>query len=504
MKVIIKSPIKAYVSAEDSDMDKLRRLLNYTNTSVQFLYKKHMKNQWWRNSNPDTWKERADELKAEMNATLLFHDADGYFVRPGSIPYIKESFEKVEIESRVTYPKPKLAPWSKKIPFELYPYQKESVEKLIEAGHGNVQLCTGAGKSAIILTICRNLGLRTVIAVPSASIFSEMLDKFTKHLGKAQVGGVGDGKRQFGKKFTVAISKSLTNLKPGTKEYNDIASADVLLVDESHLWGAGSLDEICHGIFEKVPYRFFFSGTQTRGDGSEKLLQSIIGPTVKELSTKEAIEGGFICDHEFRIVPIPSSSPGYAVDDPLKMKRKHLLHNENVAKFIAKLANSVYQAKGEQTLVLVDEIDQIYKLIPHLTIPFACATGESKKDLGESTDPQESVEKFNRGEAKILIGTSCISTGTNIFPVHHLVNWQGGSSEIKTKQGAVGRSVRKLEGSGYEQFHVPKKKAIVWDIDIIGVDVMRRHLQERIAYYRDSGTDIKVVGNERTEQKRDI
>ena len=46
-------------------------------------------------------------------------------------------------------------------------------------------------------------------------------------------------------------------------------------------------------------------------DGTEKLLQSIIGKTVNKLSTKEAIDGGFICPHDYKIVSIESSNPNY-------------------------------------------------------------------------------------------------------------------------------------------------------------------------------------------------
>jgi superfamily II DNA or RNA helicase len=496
MNLLIKTPIKAYVSGTEEEIANLAKFLSYTNTSIQFQYKKHMKNRWWQQRDLDSWQSRAKELKDELNQCLMFKEDGKPCVRPGSISYIEEKFGKISTtydpQYLASFENPKPFPWAKKIPFELYPYQKESVESLINAKHGNVQLTTGAGKTACILTIARNLGLKTVVAVPSQSIFSEMLDRFEQHLGKGVVGALGDGKKRLGKKFTVAISKSLTNLKPGTKEFEDISSAQVLLVDESHLFGAASLDEVCHNLFAKVPYRMFFSGTQTRGDGTEKLLQSIIGKTVATLTTEDAVKGGFISNHEFRIMPVTTTAVGFDSSDALAMKRRHFLHNDNIAKFIANLANSVYKAKGEQTLVLVDEIEQIHKLIPLLQIPYACATGEKIKELG-GMDAIEAVELFNRGIAKVLIGTAAISTGTNIFPVHHLANWQGGSSEIKCKQGAVGRAIRKLVGSGYEQKHVPKDRAIIWDFKVIGIDVMDRHLSERIEYYKDSGTEIKFL-----------
>jgi len=57
------------------------------------------------------------------------------------------------------------------------------------------------------------------------------------------------------------------------------------------------------------------------------------------------------------------------------------------------------------------------------------------------SDPTELVKRFNEGKLPILVGTSCISTGTDIPVVKFLVYWQGGSSEIQVKQ-AIGRGTR--------------------------------------------------------------
>lgn len=515
MKVIVSEPTRAYVFGTEEEMQKLRKLLTYTNTSAQFQYRKLLKNRWWKNRDPDGWSKACDDLKSKIKSVLVFNSPEGTFVRPASLPYLKPHFSNLSTNTivKVSFPKPRPFPWRNPLPFALYPYQNDSVNKLISVGHGNVQLCTGAGKSAIILKIARDLGLKTVIAVPSVSVFNEMLKNFEHHFGKSSVGALGDGKKRLGKLFTVAISNSLRNLKPGSAEYDEMANAHVLLVDESHLWGADTLEDLCHSLFDKTPYRMFFSGTQTRGDGTEVLLQSIIGETVCTLTTEDAVNNSYICDHDFTIIKVPTERPSYNSGDPIDMKRKHLLENQNVAKLYAKIANSSAKIKGESTLILVEEIHQIASLVKLLEVPYAYAHGNTGSkselsDLGlEKCDAEDSVEKFNRGEVKVLIGTSCISTGTNIYPTHNTCNWQGGSSEIKTKQGTVGRSVRHLKNSRYEKFHdVPKLKTRIYDVDVVGVPApvknngssgisdLKRQLIDRIDCYRDSGTQIRYLG----------
>jgi len=493
MRFEIASPTKALVlDATDQEMAKLRDDLTYTNTAAAHDVKRHFNNRWLRSKNNAAWESRLEFLKSKVKNTLVYEDSDGKtFIRPGSIPYLSP----YDVKNNVVYPTPKKVAWAKMLPFQLHPYQTESIEKLIPVKHGNVELCTGAGKSAIILSLCRETGFRTVIVAPSRSIFRELMKAFETYLGKDKVGGFGDGKRKIGKKFTIAISDSLVNVKPGTEEWDFFNKMDMMIVDESHTFGAETLESICHGVLGDIPCRFFVSATQTRGDGSEKLLQSIIGKTVHSLGTAEAIKGGYICDHSFTIVPVNSSNPNYNDEDVLKMKRIHYLNNRNIANWIAKLANATAPS-GQQTLVLVEELTQLSMLIPLLNVPYAYAHSEASKlklePLGlEKVDTDEAVEKFNRGEAKVLIGTSCIATGTNIYPTHFVCNWVGGASEIKTKQGTVGRAVRKGDQNPYKDKCKPKTLAKIFDFDVQDVYVLQHHLEQREAYYADSGTPIK-------------
>jgi superfamily II DNA or RNA helicase len=145
--------------------------------------------------------------------------------------------------------------------------------------------------------------------------------------------------------------------------------------------------------------------------------------------------------------------------------------------------------------VLTEEINQIAMLLPKLTVPTAIAHSEKNstrlQELGlYKVDPSESVEKFNKKEAMVLAGTRCISTGTNIYPMTHTINWQGGASEVATKQGAVGRSVRLPQANPWTKLCGSKAKCTIWDFDVYGNYVLERHLEERIQCYKDSGEGL--------------
>lgn len=494
IKISINHPTlaKAEISCPDI-AENFEKFLSFKNTSAEYLLKAHLNNLSWKYSNHKSWLNKLKILQNQVNQSVLVSKQDNgiFFIRPGFIDYLSQHFE-CDVSNNIIYPTPKPRPWYCPLPVELYPYQKEAIEKLLGVKHGAVELFTGAGKSYIILSLAQKLGLKTIVTTPSISIFEELLALFKKHLGPSSIGALGGGKKILNKNIIIAVADSLTTLKPDSEQYKQLANFDVLICDESHTLPAHTLENVCHGILKNIPYRFFLSGTQIRNDGTTKMLHSIIGKIVLTMLTKDGIKNSYICPHQFNIVKLKTTFFGSTYDkNALTSKRNHFLYNTNIANFIANLIKTVIPKK-QQVLVLVDEIKQIEILMPLLEnipgIKTAVATGT--KEYGK---PSEAVEKFNLGQANVLIGTACIATGTNIYPTHHTINWQGGSSEIKTKQGAVGRSVRLLEKSKYAHLHTPKPIVNIWDFDVVDAEQIRYQLYNRIKFYKDSGVPINWI-----------
>lgn len=497
IKITTTNPSQCYIeNSSPEELSTLKQALTYTDTGVMFNLKALKKNHWLRQNKPHTYSLRLEELEAKLTTCMLKFDEEKgqYWFRPGSLAYIIQNMD-FNYDWQVNYPEPHKVAWRKPLPFELHSYQNTSVEQLLHVKHGCVELCTGAGKTAIILTLARELGLRTVIVTPSKSIFLEILEKFEYHFGKTNVGAYGNGKKKIGKLFTVCVSKSLTLLKPDTPEYEFFSNADVVIGDESHTLAAETLEKVFFGVLKNVPYRFFLSGTQVRGDGKEVLLESIIGRKVHKLTTKEAIIGDFICPVRFFVFETRSDDLK-KYSDPIKSKRKHFLYNTNIADLAAKIANSAWNQAQESTLILVEELSQIQQLVSRLNVPFEYVHSASKKDalkFGlETRKVDEAVEHFNKNGG-VLIGTKCIATGTNMYPCHNTINWAGGSSEIRTKQGAVGRSVRKLEKSIYKDLHKPKPYCRIYDFRVNNVDRMEKSLQKRMSMYEESLRDGETI-----------
>jgi len=495
MEIILETPVKAKLLGTSDEAERIKNALTYSSKTVEYQIKRHCDNHYWKSKNLSSWKEHLDKLKADLNKCLLWNENGHNYIRPGSIPYITQSATK--IFNKLSYPEFKPLPWNKHPDFEPYRYQSDAVRELINAKHANISLPTGCGKSFILLMLARQMGLNTVVITPSQSIFNELLDEFEEKLGKKYVGGYGGGKKDINKKITIAIGKSLTMLKEDSEAHKFFSEKQAMFIDESHTFAAEQLEKVCHNVLKNVPYRFFVSATQTRNDGTEKLLQSIIGRNVLEMDLEEAIRGKYLCPLHFKILNTYSVD-SRSIKDPMKCKRAHFLYNKNIAKLVAQIANASWRTRQQSTLVLVEELIQIAMLKELLEVPFTYAHAGSKKDAEkfglEKVKVKDEVLKFNKGEAKVLIGTKAIATGTNIYPTHNTANWVGGSSEIVTKQGAMGRSTRKLKGSKFEQLHVEKLYTTIFDFKVKGVPMLNKQLDKRISWYGEAGGQIKYVG----------
>lgn len=487
MHIQIVSPSKAHVTGTVEEIDIVEKQLTYTNKSKQQELYKHTQKRWLKEKDYDGWLKTKEELEGQVKNCLLKRDGAGYWLRPGSIPYIKKL--DFTLENVIEYPKFQPLKWLNEPEFEPYEYQAESTVKLLQTKHACVSLPTGCGKSYIIEMLIKYSGMDVVVITPGESIFNELLTNCITRFGKSMVGGYGDGKKDIGKKITIAISKSLTNLEEGTDAYDFFHKKQMMIVDESHTFAAETLEDVSHGVLSDVPYRFFLSATQTRGDGTEKLLNSIIGKCVLEMSIEDAIANGYLCPLNFTILETFTPSTKIC-NDSIENKREHFLRNKEVAKIISQIANAKWTNLQESTLILVEELGQIGMLAKLINVPFGYAHAGSKKEALEygleKVDTAEQVRRFNNGEIRVLVGTKCIATGTNIYPTHNTVNWVGGSSEIIVKQGAMGRSTRKLEMSKYKNFHKAKPFTNIYDFKIRNNALLVKQLDTRIGFYEEA------------------
>lgn len=511
MKLIQDSPIRLRIQPETGMEGKTLPLhLQYVDKKVDFEIKKHKQNAHWyiQRHGESAYLDREKELKASRNKSLLFEEVDGFWTYAG-LRSCLESAYKTTAKIEVKYPEFSSLSWQNKPSFTLRPYQEESVELLTKIKHGAVELSTGLGKTACFISLLRNMGLKSVVMAPSISIAQQIFDTLTFQLGKKYIGAYFGPKKDTKKLITVGVAQSLTRIEPNSDAWNNLCQSEVFIADESHLCPASTLVKVCHGLMQHAPYRFFFSGTQMRNDGLDLLLKSITGQIVYRMTVQEGVDAGYLAKPLFRIMSVETDS-NYSSTDANKMTRKHLYYSNKVNRLAADLANRCINLMGRQVVILIEEIEQFSRLLPYLEHKPEFAHGGVTADNQDTvppqyrkSDPTTLVRDFNAGKYPLLIGTSCISIGTDIQSVGAIIYLQGGKSEIQVKQ-AVGRGTRcpsKPDGHQFWPWKGNKEDCMFFDFDVYGNEadgmlVTSRHAAARKRIYADIYPDVQQTPKE--------
>jgi superfamily II DNA or RNA helicase len=419
------------------DQARLKASLTYKDQKVFYEWRKFRHAAWYAHKfGQEAWQKRLDELKASIEKCLVFEDDSGLWTYSGLAVKIIRLFPGAEYVSRVTYPSEGTLGWNEIPPYQPHYYQTNSKDALILFKHAGVEIGTGLGKSLIIYLLLKHFGLKAVVMAPGLDIAKKFYEECLTYFGPRKVGFFGDGKKVSKKQITIAIGASLTRVEPGSEHWKELSKAQVFVADESHLCPAATLTKVCFGLMAETPYRFFFSATQLRNDGLDLLLEAITGPIVYRMTVKQGIDEGFLAQLRFMMIKIRSNDQ-FENSDVNEMTRHHLYYNDLVIKKAAWVINNFVSNQKKQVLVLVEEFEQFARLYPMLQHAVKFAHGGVSKENAHKlpkpfhkSDPSLFVKEFNAGEFPILVGTSCITTGTDVKANEVTVNLQGGKSEI--------------------------------------------------------------------------
>jgi superfamily II DNA or RNA helicase len=454
-------------------------------------YRKQGEQHWYiRKNGLDFLDEQIRQLEKQEFKSLIKRVGNDYTIAAG---YLHKFINKYpgDVVKKFTYPEPKGVAWAHAPKHPVRPYQAEAARKLIEEKHASVSISTGLGKSRLAFEIIHTLGLKTVIVTPSVNIAEQFLREAEYLFGKGKVGQFYRGKKVSNKLITIAVSKSLTLVEENDEHYKNLVTSSVLCFDESHTAPAETLERVCNGLLSDVPYRFFFSGTQIRGDGLEIVLDGIIGPIVHTMDVREGVDGGYLTKPRFFSFDVKSYA-NFSSFDPIKLNRVHLHDNPAVYRHAAALIRASIN-KGRRVVVLIEEIPQFVEVRKHLKdidIRFAHGGGTDHKSILEEqfhkSNPLKLVDQFDAGEFPVLVGTSVIGTGTDIKSVGIIIDIVGGKAETRIRQN-VGRGTRLFEG---------KEDFLYIDYSVVNIPILKKQGDVRRKIFDDiyGPVDVKVVG----------
>lgn len=296
-----------------------------------------------------------------------------------------------------------------------YKSQLDATHLAITKHRGCLSMATGTGKSMVMALIINNLKVKTLIVVPNLELKRQLTEDLTAVFGNL--------------KHITIENIDATNLETIQTKF------DLLLIDEAHHAGASTYQRLNKTKWNDIYYRFYLTATPYRSNKDENILfEAIAGKVIYTLSSKEAINQGYI-------VPVDAyylEAPKQATDAYTWQQVYKELVVENRAKneIIADIILSFKDA-GKSTLCLVKEIKHGQILSELTGVPFA---------NGQDEDTRPLINTFIRGEIPALIATSGVcGEGVNTKACEIVIIACLGKAKGAFLQ-QVGRAIRNYPG----------------------------------------------------------
>lgn len=284
------------------------------------------------------WENR---FKSYVGQALRYREVKDYFLSSG-----------IEVEDHVMNPLPTEVP--RTVHLKLRDYQEEAYSSWSKDRRGIVVLPTGAGKTMIALKAISELGVSTLVVVPTIDLLWQWKASIERTVG-IKVGAIGGGEDDL-KGVTV------TTYDSAYRRAEQVGNLFSLVVfDEVH-----HLPSEGNRLIAEVmasPFRLGLTATVEREDGRHRLLDTLVGPVVYSRRPSD-LAGQFLADYEIlvkRVDLLPEERQVYErlrkkFQDFLKEKRITLKSREDFMRFISVASRD---RKGREALLAWSEATRI-------------------------------------------------------------------------------------------------------------------------------------------------
>ena len=217
-----------------------------------------------------------------------------YFrARPLDFAYLKGALERQRAYPvEVCLDDSPLLPVQPQVQLASRPYQEEALTSWrAENYRGVVVLPTGSGKTLIGALAIADLGLWSLVVVPTIDLLRQWREALHRTLAYPadQIGSYGGGVREI-RPLTITTYDSAA-LHPDL-----LWHFGLLIFDECHHLPAPSYRQIAEGAF--TPYRLGLSATPERSDQGDAVLEQLVGPVVYRREAVELSAGGYLAQYD--------------------------------------------------------------------------------------------------------------------------------------------------------------------------------------------------------------
>ncbi len=189
-------------------------------------------------------------------------------------------------------------PFTPQPALETRPYQEEALVAWRAAGsRGLVILPTGAGKTYLGALAIADLGLWTLVVVPTIDLLGQWRRALTEALALPDdaIGVFGGGDHDIAP-ITIITYES-AQLRPDVLRHYGL-----LIFDECHHLPAPTYRQIAEGAF--TPLRLGLSATPERADQEHRALERLIGPEVYRRQPEELAAARYLAEYTVERLPV--------------------------------------------------------------------------------------------------------------------------------------------------------------------------------------------------------
>lgn len=309
--------------------------------------------------------------------------------------------------------------------------------------------------------ILAKLGVRSLVIVPTTILLSQTAEVLHKILN-VPIGMVGDGISNI-QDITVATFQSLTDSEDTKKSKFDstdgrwkkvvkkqvviredlrpyLESLDCVIVDESHHMISDSIQRVMAACTNAY-YRYGCSATPYSNRDEDVLIEAACGRVVKEITASYLIQNGWLSKPTIHLIPFKQQRGG-------ESDTYAGLYEEKITK--NPVRNDLLRRIIEYRADLGDSVLVSVRYLEHGKLLYDSLVDKYGKDVVfvnskvATKKLNEALEKLEKKEIKICIGTSLINEGVNLPALNTLVLAGTPKSKIATMQ-LVGRVLRKTE-----------------------------------------------------------
>jgi superfamily II DNA or RNA helicase len=461
MKAILTNKLIVIKDPTPEVDSRFAQLLSYKDKAKEYQLRRLASNSWSKGT------QYYQDLKNQISNSLLYRLNDGHIAMSSGFYHLVENMN-IEIEDRrKDTGKDIPLPWIKK-PYDLRDYQEEALELMLDNWRGVINFATGLGKTLLAVHAIKKFRKRTLIIVPGTCIGDQFYKDLVEAFGENKVGYFGDGSKKI-RDITVGIAASVSK---NTDKFKT-QELGLIIADEAHHTPADTFYSIAKELGD-VGRIFGLTATDFRSDGKDIMITAGCGNALIRRDIVWGVANKWLAEPIFIMRNVDTSGHRQYKNDKLKNYKSHVLNcqpmkdqiRSDIQKFIA---------AGKRVMCLVDEVAHGHELSQQLGIPFA--TGLDKKS-------QDYVDQFNAKKIMGLIGTTGkVGEGVDTKPVDVLVLANFMASKGRVIQ-AVGRGLRKVDG---------KEVCIILDYCPTASDMLSRHAQQRLGYYREITNKVKVI-----------